>query len=249
MCVDVGTNNEQLLRDPLYLGWRHKRLEGDEYWEFMEKFVLGVKRNFPEALVQWEDFAKHKAFTLLERYQERVLSFDDDIQGTGAVALAALMTAMRIKKTAVRRPALRDRRHGPGRRRHRDEHPRAAEGRGAERRGGARAHLRGRSARASSWTTCRGCRSGSTPFAQPRAAVAGWKLRNPDEIRLMDVDDQREADGAHRRHRAARALQRRSALDDGVLREAADRPGALEPDQQVRVHRRKKWSGPRTEPA
>jgi len=97
MCLDVGTNNPRLLEDPLYLGWKHPRLEGDEYWAFIEKFVLGVKRNFPEALLQWEDFAKHKAFTLLERYQERVPSFDDDIQGTGSVALSALMTAMRIK--------------------------------------------------------------------------------------------------------------------------------------------------------
>ena len=99
MCLDVGTYNQSLLDDPIYLGWKHPRLEGSEYWDFIEKFVLGVKRNFPGALVQWEDFAKHKAFTLLERYRERVLSFDDDIQGTGAVALAAITTAMRIKKS------------------------------------------------------------------------------------------------------------------------------------------------------
>ena len=99
MCLDVGTYNQSLLDDPMYLGWKHPRLEGGEYWDFIEKFVLGVKRNFPGALVQWEDFAKHKAFTLLERYRERVLSFDDDIQGTGAVALAAITTAMRIKKS------------------------------------------------------------------------------------------------------------------------------------------------------
>jgi malate dehydrogenase (oxaloacetate-decarboxylating) len=98
VCLDVGTNNQSLLDDPLYLGWKHPRLEGTDYWDFIERFVLGVKRNFPEALVQWEDFAKHKAFTLLERYRDRVLSFDDDIQGTGAVALAAITTAMRIKK-------------------------------------------------------------------------------------------------------------------------------------------------------
>jgi malate dehydrogenase (oxaloacetate-decarboxylating) len=101
MCLDVGTNNQALLDDPLYLGWKHRRLDGPEYWDFMERFVLGVKRNFPEALVQWEDFAKHKAFTLLERYQDRVLSFDDDIQGTGAVALASIMTALRIKKSRI----------------------------------------------------------------------------------------------------------------------------------------------------
>jgi malate dehydrogenase (oxaloacetate-decarboxylating) len=96
--LDVGTNNENLINDPLYLGYKHKRLEGAEYEAFVEKFVLGVKRNFPHALLQWEDFAKHKAFKLLERYKDRILSFNDDIQGTGSVTLAALLTAMKIKK-------------------------------------------------------------------------------------------------------------------------------------------------------
>ncbi len=99
ICLDVGTNNPTLLADPLYLGYRHSRFEGDVYWRFVERFVLGVKRSFPDALVQWEDFAKHKAFTLLERYSERLLSFDDDIQGTGATSCAALMTAVRIKQS------------------------------------------------------------------------------------------------------------------------------------------------------
>ena len=97
VCLDVGTNNERLLADPLYTGYRHTRLDGAAYDELVERFVLAVKRNFPRALLQWEDFSKQKAFKLLERYSDRILSFDDDIQGTGAVALAALMTAMRIK--------------------------------------------------------------------------------------------------------------------------------------------------------
>jgi malate dehydrogenase (oxaloacetate-decarboxylating) len=97
VCLDVGTNNEQLLADPLYLGYRKPRLDGEAYDRFVERFVIGVKRNFPDALIQWEDFAKHKAFRLLERYRERCLSFDDDIQGTGATACAALLTAARLK--------------------------------------------------------------------------------------------------------------------------------------------------------
>jgi len=97
--LDVGTNNPRLLEDPLYLGYRHPRLRGAEYDEIVEKFVLGVKRNFPDALLQWEDFAKQTAFNNLARYRERILSFNDDIQGTGATALSALMTAMRIKRS------------------------------------------------------------------------------------------------------------------------------------------------------
>ena len=96
--LDVGTNNPRLLEDPLYLGIRKPRLRGAEYEDLVEKFILGVKRNFPSALLQWEDFAKHTAFKNLDRYRERILSFNDDIQGTGATALAALMTAMRLKQ-------------------------------------------------------------------------------------------------------------------------------------------------------
>lgn len=102
VCLDVGTNNERLLADPMYTGHRHRRLDGAEYEELVERFVLAVKRNFPRALLQWEDFSKQKAFMLLERYTDRILSFDDDIQGTGAVALAALFTAMRIKGQSFR---------------------------------------------------------------------------------------------------------------------------------------------------
>jgi len=96
ICLDVGTNNQQLLDDHLYLGIRQRRLTGDAYYEVVERFVQGVRRMFPRALLQWEDFGKHNAFNLLERYSHRLPCFNDDIQGTGATAAAALMTAKKI---------------------------------------------------------------------------------------------------------------------------------------------------------
>jgi malate dehydrogenase (oxaloacetate-decarboxylating) len=93
--LDVGTNNQELLGDPLYLGWRHERVRGAEYDAFIERFVSAVKKRWPLVLLQWEDFAKGNAARLLEKYQNQLCTFNDDIQGTGAVSAAGVMAAVR----------------------------------------------------------------------------------------------------------------------------------------------------------
>ncbi len=99
--LDVGTDNEELLNDPNYLGWRHKRLRGEAYYEFIEKFVIAFKKNFPHALCQWEDFSKQTAFTVRDKYIQELISFNDDIQGTGSIALAGILAAMKVKKETM----------------------------------------------------------------------------------------------------------------------------------------------------
>ncbi|MCX6989221.1 MAG: NAD-dependent malic enzyme [Chlamydiae bacterium] len=96
--LDVGTNNPDLLRDEHYLGWRNERITGSEYDAFVDQFVQLIKERFPGVLLQWEDFAKAHAKPLLTRYQDQLLSFNDDIQGTAAVVLAAVISAIHVSR-------------------------------------------------------------------------------------------------------------------------------------------------------
>jgi malate dehydrogenase (oxaloacetate-decarboxylating)(NADP+) len=94
--LDVGTNNHELLEDPLYLGLRHERVRGDDYYAFVGEFVDAVEALFPKCCLQWEDFANFNAVPLLARYKDKLCTYNDDIQGTAAVALAGIFGALRI---------------------------------------------------------------------------------------------------------------------------------------------------------
>lgn len=95
--LDVGTDNETLLNDKSYLGWRNKRLKGEEYLSFMGRFVRAFRNVFPDALCQWENLSNHHAFSIRDAFADEIITFNDNIQGTGAVALSAILSAMRAK--------------------------------------------------------------------------------------------------------------------------------------------------------
>ena len=99
--LDVGTDNQERLSDPLYLGWRHERVRGQEYDDFVEAVVGAIAHRWPHVLLQWEDFAKSNASRLLARYRDRLCTFNDDIQGTAAVAAGALLSAINVTGVAL----------------------------------------------------------------------------------------------------------------------------------------------------
>lgn len=100
--IDVGTENDELLKDPLYIGMQHRRWRGDKYYKLIDEFMCAVKDKYPHVLVQFEDFGNENAFILLERYRDKMCTFNDDIQGTAAVALGGIFSALRITKKPLK---------------------------------------------------------------------------------------------------------------------------------------------------
>jgi malate dehydrogenase (oxaloacetate-decarboxylating) len=100
--LDVGTNNQERLNDPEYLGWRHERVRGQEYLDFVDCFVSAVKQELPQTCLQWEDFATPNARPLLVRYQNELLTFNDDVQGTAAVVLGAVLGASKVAGKSIK---------------------------------------------------------------------------------------------------------------------------------------------------
>jgi malate dehydrogenase (oxaloacetate-decarboxylating) len=100
--LDVGTNNTERLNDPEYLGWRHQRITGQAYFDFIDQFVQALKQELPGTCLQWEDFATPHARPILERYRDELLTFNDDIQGTSAVTLGAILGAVNVNGKSVK---------------------------------------------------------------------------------------------------------------------------------------------------
>src|SRR6478752_5817594 len=100
--LDVGTNNKERLNDPEYLGWRHERITGQAYYDFVDQFVQAVKQEFPETCLQWEDFATPHARPILQHYRDQLLTFNDDIQVTAAVVLGAILGAVEVTGKRLR---------------------------------------------------------------------------------------------------------------------------------------------------
>jgi malate dehydrogenase (oxaloacetate-decarboxylating) len=184
--LDVGTDNAERLADPIYVGWRHPRVRGEEYDEFVETFVAAVAARWPHVLLQWEDFAGANAHRLLARYRDRLCTFNDDIQGTAAVTAGTLLAAIEVTGIpfAEQRIAL----FGAG-----------AAGTGIAgflveamvEAGLSRAEALGRIyAIDRDGLLIEGMNSilpAQAPFAVPRSAIAGWRLADPGRIGLFDV--------------------------------------------------------------
>jgi malate dehydrogenase (oxaloacetate-decarboxylating) len=184
--LDVGTDNEERLADPLYVGWRHRRIRDAEYDAFIELFVGAVKRRWPHVLLQWEDFARQNASRLLDRYRDQLCTFNDDVQGTAAVAAGTLLAAI-----AATGGSMADQRI-------------VVFGAGTAGSGIARLLLRLMLASGMAEAEARshfyavdkegllvedmpGLQPFQRPFAQSRARVACWKLETPGRIGLLDV--------------------------------------------------------------
>jgi malate dehydrogenase (oxaloacetate-decarboxylating) len=184
--LDVGTDNLECLSDPVYVGWRHERVRGSGYDDFIEAFVLAVNERWPHVLLQWEDFARNNATRLLQRYHDRLCTFNDDIQGTAAVAAGTLLAAVNVTGASLKDQRI------------------AVLGAGSAGSGISSLLLNAMIADGLAENEARsrfflvdrdgllvegmpGILSFQQPFAQSRAMVGGWHLEQPNRIGLLDV--------------------------------------------------------------
>jgi malate dehydrogenase (oxaloacetate-decarboxylating) len=184
--LDLGTDNKELLHDPLYLGLRHERIRGQQYDDFIEAFVQAVIEKYPNVLLQWEDFSKNNATRLLERYRDRLCTFNDDIQGTGAVTLAGLLAAVDVMGSRISKQPIAILGAGSSATGISDQIVAAMMSEG----------LNKQEARSSIWLVDShglvhsgrlGLESFKQKYAQDLERINGWQLSEPDRVSLLDV--------------------------------------------------------------
>jgi hypothetical protein len=213
--LDVGTDNETLLDDPIYIGWQHQRVRGQEYDDFVEAFVSAVERRWPHILLQWEDFAGANAARLLERYRDRLCTFNDDIQGTAAVTTATLLAAVNATGVPLKDQTIALFGSGSAGIGIAQPHPR--------RNATGRPHRNRRPASAStpsiatafSSKAARDMRPSQLPFARKRADVEGWTLSVRRSHFAARRGPQCQSNGARRHLNPARRVHRRHRSRDG----------------------------------
>jgi len=184
--LDVGTNNADCLADPFYIGWRHERVRGREYDEFLEAFITAVHKRWPKVLLQWEDFHKNNANRLLARYRDRLCSFNDDIQGTASVATGTLLAAVRITGTPLTEQRIAILGGGSAGTGIADLIKRAMVEQGlSEEEASSRFYIVDRFGLLTEETA--DLETFQLPFAQRKAAIAGWQLDDASSVSLLDV--------------------------------------------------------------
>ncbi|MGA8086666.1 MAG: NAD-dependent malic enzyme [Terracidiphilus sp.] len=184
--LDAGTDNEKLLHEPIYIGWQHHRVRGQEYDDFVEAFVTAVQKRWPKILLQWEDFAGANAARLLERYRDRLCTFNDDIQGTAAVTTATLLAAVNATGVPLSQQTIAM--YGAG----------SAgigiidlliaamkeEGLSEEQ---ARSRVYAFNRHGLLVDGARGIKESQRPLVRKRADIAGWHLEGGEDVSLLDV--------------------------------------------------------------
>ncbi len=184
--LDAGTDNEKLLQDPIYIGWQHNRIRGQEYDDFVEAFVTAVQKRWPRILLQWEDFAGTNAARLLDRYRDRLCTFNDDIQGTAAVTTATLLAAVNATGVPLSQQTIAM--YGAG-----------SAGIGIidllvsamKEEGLSEEQARNRIYAFNRYGLlvegARGIKESQRPLVRKRADIAGWQLTGGEDVSLLDV--------------------------------------------------------------
>ena len=184
--LDVGTNNAERLADPMYVGWRHERVRGQAYDDFIEAFVAAVYKRWPKVLLQWEDFHKNNANRLLERYRDRLCTFNDDIQGTASVATGTLLSAIQITGVPLTEQRIAILGGGSAGIGIADLIKHAMMEAGlSEAEAAKRFYIVGRHGLVTEQTP--NLEAFQSAFTQDSAILAGWQLREPGKASLFDV--------------------------------------------------------------